>query len=46
MLNIYREAILRMMLLKIIFVAVLCIPVAYVSIILLTKLMNQVLGKK
>jgi len=35
-----------MMVLKIIFVALLCLPLAYVSLILLTKLMNQVLGKK
>jgi hypothetical protein len=35
-----------MMVLKIIFVAVLCLPVVYISVVLLTKLMNQVLGKK
>lgn len=35
-----------MMVLKIIFVVLLCLPLAYVSLILLTKLMNQVLGKK
>jgi hypothetical protein len=35
-----------MMILKILFVAVLCIPLVYLSILLLTKLMDQVIGRK
>jgi hypothetical protein len=37
---------LAMMILKIVFVAVLCVPLVYISILLLTKLMDQVIGKK
>ena len=40
------EGEIKMVVLKIIFVAVLCLPVVYISVVLLTKLMNQVLGKK